>query len=99
MQSKYLTQITCKDGTIFKIVVSKDSAEPFLVMRKYPNSKFFMQIEKSYYSLGSASKRMGKDAIKHGGIISMDYTNTAEIVKSLPDFYRIEADGTVKRLV
>lgn len=113
MRDEYLTKITLarKDSgeqvISYYLSVDRYDCKPFSF--SYRRIVGFSKLpiwgsSRNYYSLGIASKRMLSRANRDLRddpsliIISMHYTETARIVRDLPDYYEVKPNGKVRMI-
>lgn len=112
MRDNYLTEITLslkgsgEPVIVYRLRVDRYDCKPFSFAYRKISSKRYSEIfwnsSPNYCSLGVASKRMrsraNRDLYENPSlyISSMSYTQTALIVKGLPDYYEVKPNGKVR---
>ena len=113
MRDEYLTGINIsRKGNSepvieYRLRVDRYDCKPFCFAYRRVTGKgrlFFWNSSPNYYSLGTASKRMLSRANRDLRddpslfISSMHYTQTALIIRDLPDYYEVKPNGKVRMI-
>lgn len=112
MKKQYVSEVilaesmTTEPVVVYRLSVYPYDARPFCYLCRTvsgANKQNFWQGSGNYYSLGTASKRMVEQAKRHARannliVSSISYAETAILVRDLPDFYKVTANGTVKEV-
>lgn len=112
LKKQYVTEVVLARSldtepvVVYRLTVYPDDARPFAYLFRTvsgANKQNFWHGSGNYYSLGTASRRMLEQANRHARannliVASMSYSDTAILVRDLPDFYKVTADGTVKEV-